>query len=414
MQRLSLRKNFIWTFAGNLIYSGSQWGIIVLLAKMCSPEVVGNFSYALALTAPIILFSNLRLMSAQATDQNYDFCFGHYMATRILTTILAIIVILILALFFHENLAIFKAILIIGIAKGIESISDIIHGLFQQEERMDRISKSLIMRGLISLFSVGFLLFYSGELFIALFGLLFSLLFVLFAYDMPQARILLKNRSKEESLKPVWDFKYLRSLVLLTLPLGGSMALGSLYTNLPRYFVEHQLGLYQLGLFSALAYFMVAGNTVVNAISQSVTPRLAHLYALKEFKSFKVLLFKLVAIGIVLGLSGIIIVSIFGKEILEIFYTVDYSSRSDIFLWLMVASGVTYSYLFLGSAINAIRLFRLQLIISFISVLLLFVLCFVFIGPFGLMGVVFAVIFVKVIEAILFSYFIYRYIFVLE
>ncbi len=31
---LSIHENFSWTFAGNVVYAGSQWGILVVLAKL--------------------------------------------------------------------------------------------------------------------------------------------------------------------------------------------------------------------------------------------------------------------------------------------------------------------------------------------------------------------------------------------
>jgi hypothetical protein len=38
----SLRWNFSWTFVGNIIYSACQWGMLVVLAKIGNPEMVGQ------------------------------------------------------------------------------------------------------------------------------------------------------------------------------------------------------------------------------------------------------------------------------------------------------------------------------------------------------------------------------------
>jgi O-antigen/teichoic acid export membrane protein len=42
------------------------------------------------------------------------------------------------------------------------------------------------------------------------------------------------------------------------LPLGVVAALVLLNTNIPRYFIERYLGEWELGIFAALAYIMVA------------------------------------------------------------------------------------------------------------------------------------------------------------
>jgi len=73
---LSLRANFSWTFVGNVVYAGCQWGMLVVLAKLGSPETVGLFALGLAVTAPVIQFVNLQLRGAQVTDAAHEYQFG--------------------------------------------------------------------------------------------------------------------------------------------------------------------------------------------------------------------------------------------------------------------------------------------------------------------------------------------------
>jgi O-antigen/teichoic acid export membrane protein len=48
-------------------------------------------------------------------------------------------------------------IALVGLAKSIESISDLFYGLFQMNDRLDQIGKSMIIKGFISVlgFSAG-------------------------------------------------------------------------------------------------------------------------------------------------------------------------------------------------------------------------------------------------------------------
>src|SRR5262245_17210531 len=55
LQPLSLRRNFSWSFAGNAVYAGCQWGMLMVMAKLGSPEVVGQFALGLAVTGPITM-----------------------------------------------------------------------------------------------------------------------------------------------------------------------------------------------------------------------------------------------------------------------------------------------------------------------------------------------------------------------
>ena len=58
---LSLRSNFAWVLAGNLVYAACQWGMIVALAKLGSSYMVGQFSLGLAIATPVLMFTNLHL-----------------------------------------------------------------------------------------------------------------------------------------------------------------------------------------------------------------------------------------------------------------------------------------------------------------------------------------------------------------
>ena len=55
---LSLRANFSWTFVGNVVYAGCQWAMLVVLAKLGTPEMVGQFALGLAISGPVIMLAN--------------------------------------------------------------------------------------------------------------------------------------------------------------------------------------------------------------------------------------------------------------------------------------------------------------------------------------------------------------------
>src|SRR2546425_157717 len=64
----SLRANFSWTLAGNVVYAACQWGMLIVLARLGSPTMLGQFALGLAVTTPVIIFANLQLRAVQTTD----------------------------------------------------------------------------------------------------------------------------------------------------------------------------------------------------------------------------------------------------------------------------------------------------------------------------------------------------------
>jgi hypothetical protein len=77
-RRLTLRVNFLWTLAGNVIYAACQWGILIALAKLGTLQMVGEFALALAVTAPILIGAGLSLRSVQVTDALGEYEFRDY------------------------------------------------------------------------------------------------------------------------------------------------------------------------------------------------------------------------------------------------------------------------------------------------------------------------------------------------
>ena len=80
---LSLRANFSWTFVGNIVYSFAQWGMLIVLARLGSPELVGQFSLGLAITAPVIMLTNMQLRAIQVTDTREEYTFGDYLGLKL-------------------------------------------------------------------------------------------------------------------------------------------------------------------------------------------------------------------------------------------------------------------------------------------------------------------------------------------
>lgn len=87
---LTLRRNFSWTFVSNVVYAACQWGMLVVIAKLGSPEMVGQFTLGLAVTAPVMLFTSLHLRAVQATDAKQQYIFGDYLGLRLISTGLAL------------------------------------------------------------------------------------------------------------------------------------------------------------------------------------------------------------------------------------------------------------------------------------------------------------------------------------
>jgi O-antigen/teichoic acid export membrane protein len=390
-KRLSLKKNFSWNFIGNLIYAFAQWAILSLLAKLGNPKMVGQFSLGLALTAPIILFTNLQLSSIQVTDTHHKYKFGEYLGLRILTNFIAILITLFIILLGRYSFLTSLVIVLVAFSKVIESWSDVVFGYLQQKERMDLTAVSRILKAVLMLLLISILLFITHNVIWMVIGLCLSYMSVFFFYD-------LKVLKKFTSPKVIFNRKNYVEITKLALPLGIVLMLGSLYTNIPRIVIEKYLGEEQLGYFSAIAYLIVAGNTFIGAIGQAAAPRLAVLFSEKNFIQFKNLLIKLVSIGFLTGIVGAIITLLFGKFVLSIFYDSSYAKYNVVFTLLLLSGAFNFSSTFLGIGLTATKSFKIQPYLGVTWIVVSFISAIILIPKFGLYGAGYSAIISSLIQ----------------
>ncbi len=392
---LSMRTNFAWTLVGSGVYGACQWGMLIVLAKLGSAEMVGRFALALALCAPIVMFTNLQLRTVQATDARNEYRFRDYLTLRVIASAAAFTLIAAIATIAGYRFEVLLVVLVIALAKGVESISDVIYGLLQKRERLDLIAISMMLKGPGSLAAFYLLVSWTRSVFWGAVGLLAVWVAILFTYDARNARriITLLPRQEEDGfrfqpisrqrLPVVWR------LAWLSLPLGVVGLLDSLNVNLPRYLIEHELGEAALGHFAAMAYIIVAGNMVVGALAQSAAPRLSRRYV-HALADYKRLVWKLVQFGVALGAAGLLASLFFGKQILTTLYKAEYASHVGVFEWLMAAAAIGYVARFLVCSMTAARFLRAQAPLYALSLVVLGALSFWLIPQRGLLGAAWA------------------------
>lgn len=134
----------------------------------------------------------------------------------------------------------------------------------------------------------------------------------------------------------------------------------SLNANVPRYFIERYLGDADLGLFAGMAYIAAAAGMVVNSLGQAISPRLSQYWASGAYAAFRALLMKFAALAGIWGLLGIGVAILAGQELLILVYGIDYATRSDTFVWLMVVAAVSHFASVCGFGMTAARIIRSQ------------------------------------------------------
>ena len=391
MQRRSLRSNSAWSLLGTIVYMGSQWGILILLAKLGSARMVGQVALALAISAPVFFLTNLGLRQVLATDRRAEHSVRDYVKTRLWTALVGWLITVSLGGLFASDREALYVVVWIAVAKLFEACSDLCYGFFQRAERLDRVGQSNSTRGLAAFGMVALGLINGLGAVSAAIGWAVGWGLVLLVFDLPLARRALTVEGAEISASDeAMPTKGGWQLVREALPLGIAGMWVMLNLNMPRYWLSHSHGEAALGIFAAAAYLPLGGRRVLEAIGQAATPRMARYWAEGEWGAYRKLLLQLLVIGFAALTAGLIVVAIFGAEILRLLYTEEYAAHATVFTWLMLSWGLRYPGSFLTSGIIAARRFRLVAWAHFPSLLAAVTFGALLIPRYGLIGAAWA------------------------
>jgi O-antigen/teichoic acid export membrane protein len=392
--RSSLRGDFLWTLIGNGVYAASQWVVIVLLAKWSRPEIVGAYSFAIAVATPLITFASFQLRAAQVTDVRGEHHFSDYLGFRLLSMAVAMVVLTALCFGLHYSSSRTGLVEAVGLSLMVEAVSDVYYGRMQAHNRMDSIAKSMIVRGVLSSLALVAVMILTASILLGVLAMTFVRVLVLLFFDA-RVRFTLYPvpvRPVDVATRPRWALLTQKTLLKTTLPLGLVSVLVALNTSIPRYFIEWSSGSRELGIFAALCFFQSSGNMVVGAMGQAAFGRLAVSYARHDMRGFFPLVLRLLVIGGALGVTGVLVAVFAGRQILELLFRHEYAARADLLIYLMVAAGLGYCCQFIGSAVTAARIFRPQIALFLIVASSLTGFCYLFVPGHGAGGAITAIV----------------------
>lgn len=366
---LSLKKNFSFALIGNLGYAASQYIILLIFIKLYSVDDVGVFVYAGAFTTPIMMALEMQLRNFYITDQNNDFSLGDYFTFRVLTNIIGVICLFFSALYLRPDY--FAIILVVTLIKVFESQLDLIYGVYQKNNRLDYVAYSRILRGVIAVLIVSTISLLFKNILYSLIAYFFTWVLLYFLYERRQ--VVSRGFINENEMRLVLTkWSKMKPLLVLCVPMFFSIFIDKYYLNYPRISVEKILGLKMLGIFGSLIYFKSLGGQFIASLAQSAIPKLSIYVGEKKISSFSKLLFKMILVGALIGLVLSLLSYLGGKPLLKLLYTEEYANYANVLSIILLGATVTFSYIFLATALTCIRKQWIKLPISIISFILIF------------------------------------------
>lgn len=395
-----LSRSMAWTISGTFVFALSQWGVVAVTAKLAGPVALGRFTLAGAIVTPILALTQVQLRAVLATDARFEHRLRDFLDVRGWLTLAMVAVTPLIAVVSQDGGATVGVIIAFVVAKGLDSLADVLYGYHQRREDMRVIAIGQYVNGALSVVLFGVALYLSGDIVLATVGYAVASGIALVAWALP-----VSVHARRRDFEDPRDQAPARIRLLRTaLPLGIVMVLAGLAANLPRYAVESVLGESALGIFGGAAYLVVVGSNVITAVGQAVSPRLAKHVAAGRTGRFRHLLSRLLLASFLVGAVGTVVAALWGGALLEWLYTAEFARHTDLLVALAAGTMAAFPATILAVAATAARNFKAQLPVFVVVLAVGAVACVFLVPAWGVLGAAAAAALMSVVQLVGFAW----------
>lgn len=364
---------------GTAIYSVCQWLILIIFARETSATELGKYAYALSVTAPFFIFAALSLRQVYVSDARRKEAWRDYLVLRVVTSAAALVLVCLFAL---ASGTINGLYVIVAIVKAVDLVADIYLGPAQAAGRVRAVGIYQLVNGIASLvlFGAGIMLGWSPVHALAM-SIAGSLIAGSYALLVGGAALRGEGADHRRWPRPgpVWK------LALLAAPLGVAGFLNSVTQAAPRYVLERVSGIASVGVFSAMAYLLIAGNTVVSAVVQHELPHTVTIYQQHGRAAMHRRVARLTAMMAGLGVLALVAVWFWGEAVMTLLYGPGYGDRPTLLLLCLSWAVGAASWIW-DMALIVQRAFVTQMVAAGAGAALSVLASLLVVGPFGLVG----------------------------
>ncbi len=394
------RSSFIWNMAGSMLMAFQSVIMLMVITRTLNLYEAGIFTLAYASANLFLNIGKYGMRNFQVSDVKHQFNFREYKMSRVITTLLMLIISLIYVIIVQNknNYSTEKTWIIIWmfLFKTIDSIEDIYLGYYQQENRLDVAGKILTLRMLLTIFIFGIcLIFLRDQLISIIIATIFSTLLFIFFIILTYPEF---QKSGEKIRK-----KKIQELLCACLPLFLGCFLAFYIGNAPKYAIDSLLNDEMQACYGFIAMPVFVIGLLNNFIFSPIIAKMSIMWKSKQREEFLHLL------GIQILIIGIITIIceigafLLGIPVLSMLYNTNLAPyKSELLILLLGGGFLALSGLFV-TIMTIIRIQNSQAIGYAIVAILAYILSPIFVRKYAVMGAAILYLLLMIILCIIFS-----------
>lgn len=322
-----------WNAAGSAVYAFSSFLMLLIVIRLCGEVEGGIFSIGYAIAQLMLTVGVFESTTYFATDASRRFTYAQYLAFKIITCTLMVIVSIIYVLSFQFDAHKSAVAYALCAYRLFEAAAQFWFAAFQREERLDIGGFSSVWRSVISMALFAGVLVINQDVVMGIVLATVSEVVWIACYDIPRLNRIVRVGRPDFSPKPILQ------LFWACLPLFISSFLSAYLNNVCKYAIEAVGTESMQTIFNVLFMPSFVINLFLLFFMRPSLTHMAKLWIDREVRPFALVVGKLLLTAAVLTVGAIAICAFIGIPILEWFYAIDLTGYTEALLIVLLGGG---------------------------------------------------------------------------
>ena len=376
----SPKRIFLWNAAGSGVYALSSFLMLLIVVRLCGEAEGGVFSMGYAIAQLMLTVGVFECTTFFATDAANRFSHEQYLAFKICTCALMIVVSVIYITPFGFDAHKAAVAYALCAFRFVEALSQYWYAAFQKHERLDVGGFSTVWRMAIAMALFAAVIFMIGDVVLAcVVGTLAEAAWMV-GYDIPRLRKIVRVG------RPDFSPAAMGKLLWACLPLFVASFLSAYLNNIAKYAID-AVGTDEMqAVFNVLFMPAFVINLFLIFFMRPSLTTLANHWLKREFPPFLRILARLLAIAAGITVAVLAICAVIGIPILEWFYGMDLAGLMPALLVVMLGGGFLSASNVFYNAIVVIRVQHTVLIGYVVAIVIASLIAEPLVASQGIMG----------------------------
>ena len=366
------KKNFIWNLIGLSAYSLVSFLLLIIVKRANGVDEAGIFTYAFSLSTLFFYLSLYYNRTFQIANYDKENTFNHYLSTRLVTSLISIVLIILFSIISGFNGYKILIIVLLFLFRIVDAISDCFYGYIQSKDKLYQVGISYSLKSIFGILMFILIDILTNSVCYALTSLIVINIIFFLLYDLSCFK-------KLNNKKISFDFSRTKPILKQSFSIFLFSFLAIYLANAQKYVITYFSSDELQTIFGILIMPATILSLIGNYLIHPFLNTLNNYRVKNEYKNFNKLIIKILLALLILGIMVLGFIYFFGIWILNIIYAMVLDKYLLYLMLIIIAALLNAMGMIISSALTLLNKNNLQAGIYFISSLVATISCYLLI-----------------------------------